>query len=189
MKDLSHIDISKFVRKHNDEEYLPWKDCLDILNREFGIGNVKYQAIPSPQTGYIASYSPDGRWASVHVRLSFRNNQVQGGYDEFEIIHAVMAGKSPIDSPTSFDANTAMQRGFVKLAAMATGLGFDLWEKEADAPEKEEMLRLFSMASIKLNGPERVFEILGCNRKEFEKFTPQLANIHLEKLINIVNGV
>ena len=185
MKDLIHIDISKFVRKYNDEEYLPWKDCLDILNQEFGIGNVKYQAIPSPQTGYIASYSPDGRWASVHVKLSFKDNGLPQWHD-FEIIHAVMAGKSPIDSPTSFDANTAMQRGFVKLTAMVTGLGFDLWEKDVDGPEKEEMVRMFSMASIKLNGPEKVFEILGCTRKEFEKFTPQLANVHLEKLREIV---
>jgi hypothetical protein len=186
MKDLSHINISRLTKKLNDNEYLPWKACFDELVKAFGYGNVKYHAVPSPQSGYALSYSPDGQWASVHVVLSFR---VDGEWHDFHITHPVLAGDAPISNPTSFDANTAVQRAFVRLAATTTGLGLHLWDTEENGPEKEEMVRMFSMASIKLNGPEKVFEILGCNRKEFEKFTPQLANIHLEKLREIVEGV
>ena len=163
MKDLTHIDVSSRTRKLNQNDYLPWTAALEILQREFGFENVKYGAITNG--GYPARFDHKGN-AFVEVYLDLRLSKEEE-FTRYTIAYPILNFDVPIKAANAAEVNKAIQRGFVKLSAIATGLGLSLWQDQ-EAFDKDEILLLFNDATKLLGDPDKVFEKLGCSMKEFD---------------------
>ena len=129
---LADIDVSKHVEKKNGFNYLSWAWAWDTIMQLYPKSwNTVYE------TPEGMPYWNDGRtgWVKVGFTLVDENNQALERIEYFPITN--YQNKSiPLDKITSFDVNTAIQRGTTKAIARH-GLGFYLYAGQ-DLPNDEQ---------------------------------------------------
>ena len=154
--EMRSLDISKYVKKRDGADYLPWAECLKLLY-ENGAEEVQFEALTnengsslfmSEQT-FVDKNKATNRCYEVRVRVAIDIGKLGG--KTFYMSYPVMNGISPVkDLAMNQNAvHKAQMRAFVKCVAINTGLGFDLWRDDSDIENDAEDLTKHSLWAIK----------------------------------------
>ena len=149
--EMRKLDISKYVKKRDGADYLPWAECLKLLY-ENGATEVHFQAMvnedgsslfKSDQT-FTDKNGNTNRCYEVRIQCSIDGKA-------FYFSYPVMNGISPVkDNLMNQNAvHKAQMRAFVKAVAINTGLGFDLWRDDSDIENDVDDLSKHSLWAIK----------------------------------------
>jgi hypothetical protein len=149
--EMRSLDISKYVKKRDGADYLPWAECLKLLY-ENGAQEVHFEAMvnedgsslfKSDQT-FTDKNGNTNRCYEVRVQCYIDGKA-------FHLSYPVMNGIAPVkDNLMNQNAvHKAQMRAFVKCVAINTGLGFDLWRDDADIENDVEDLSKHSLFAIR----------------------------------------
>lgn len=126
---LAAIDCADHIEKKGNFNYLSWAWAWDTLKRECPDATFEKHLFDS--VPYMVG--PDG-YAYVKVSVTAE------GETQAEVFPVLNHSNKPIQNPTSFDVNTALQRCLVKAIAMH-GLGLYIYAGEdlpSDSPQPDE---------------------------------------------------
>tara|TARA_R100001082_G_C4335626_1_gene147645 strand:+ start:72 stop:770 length:699 start_codon:yes stop_codon:yes gene_type:complete len=135
---LESIDLTKYIQKKGRFPYVSWADAVAIMSKrhpditwtitKFTTRNETFVNDNLVQTERTLPYMMDSQGnAFVEIKTTVNDK-------ELEIIHPVLSNTNkPIKFPSSWDINTAIQRGLVKTFALH-GLGLYIYRGE-DLPE------------------------------------------------------
>ena len=149
--EMRKLDISKYVKKRDGAEYLPWAECLKLLYEN---GAEKVQIVPqhtangsslfmSEQT-FTDKNGNTNRCYEVRVLVGIDSDTYQMSYPVMNGINAVR------DNLMNQNAvHKAQMRAFVKCVAINTGLGFDLWRDDSDIENDTDDISKHSLWAIK----------------------------------------
>ena len=148
--EMRQIDISKYVKKRDGADYLPWAECLKLLY-ENGAEKVSIRTMTdeggsslfmSEQT-FTDKNGNTNRCYEVRVEVVIDGNV-------FTLSYPVMNGINPVrDNLMNQNAvHKAQMRAFVKCVAINTGLGFDLWRDDSDIEADSDDLSKHSLRAI-----------------------------------------
>ena len=145
------LDITKYVKKRDGADYLPWAECLKLLYEN---GAEKVSIIPQTTDNGSSLFMSDQVFTDKHGN----NNRcyevlvsVEIDENRYLISYPVMNGINPVrDNLMNQNAvHKAQMRAFVKCVAINTGLGFDLWRDDSDIENDAEDLSKHSLWAIK----------------------------------------
>ena len=149
--EMRQVDISKYVKKRDKADYLPWAECLKLLYEN---GAEKVEIIPHTTSNGSSLFMSD----HIFIDKNDRTNRCYEVYvtvvidgKMYSINYPVMNGISPVKD-NLMDQNAvhkAQMRAFVKCVAINTGLGFDLWRDDSDIENDAEDLTKHSLWAIK----------------------------------------
>ena len=149
--EMRQVDISKYVKKRDGADYLPWAECLKLLYEN---GAEKVKIIPQTADNGSSLFMSDqvftdkngntNRCYEVMVAVEIDENS-------YLISYPVMNGINPVrdNLMTQNAVHKAQMRAFVKCVAINTGLGFDLWRDDSDIDNDAEDLTKHSLWAIK----------------------------------------
>ena len=149
--EMRQVDISKYVKKRDGAEYLPWAECLKLLYEN---GAEKVEILPEKNENGSSLFMSEqtftdkngytNRCYEVRVFVNIDGNI-------YGISYPVMNGIAPVkDNLMNQNAvHKAQMRAFVKCVAINTGLGFDLWRDDSDIENDVEDLTKHSLWAIK----------------------------------------
>ena len=149
--EMRKLDISKYVKKRDGADYLPWAECLKLLYEN---GAEKVKIIPQTADNGSSLFMSDqvftdkngntNRCYEVMVAVEIDENS-------YLISYPVMNGINPVrdNLMTQNAVHKAQMRAFVKCVAINTGLGFDLWRDDSDIENDAEDLTKHSLWAIK----------------------------------------
>ena len=159
--EMLSVDVSKYVKSRDGVDYLPWAACKKLLH-DCGAETVMFWPVPGDdgstlRKSEIAFADKNGvvnRCYEVLVHI-----QVDGL--EWETAYPVLNGNNPVkdNSMSQLRVHNAIRRAFVKGVAERLGLGFNLWLKEDDLPEEEDL---------------RKHDILKCRQRLLELVTDKI---------------
>ena len=149
--EMRKLDISKYVKKRDGADYLPWAECLKLLY-ENGANEVHFEAMvnedgsslfKSDQT-FIDKNGNTNRCYEVRIQCYIDGHS-------FHFSYPVMNGISPVkDNLMNQNAvHKAQMRAFVKAVAINTGLGFDLWRDDSDIENDVDDLSKHSIFAVR----------------------------------------
>ena len=132
--EMRKLDISKYVKKRDGADYLPWAECLKLLYEN---GAEKVKITPQTTDNGSSLFMSDqvftdkngntNRCYEVLVAVEIDENRYLISYPVMNGINAVR------DNLMNQNAvHKAQMRAFVKCVAINTGLGFDLWLDDSD---------------------------------------------------------
>lgn len=149
--EMRSLDISKYVKKRDNADYLPWASCLKLLYEN---GAEKVTFVPLVNENGSSLFMSDQSFVNKNgdanrcyeVRVAV---EVDG--TSYCISYPVMNGINPVrDNLMNQNAvHKAQMRAFVKCVAINTGLGFDLWLDDADIADDVDDLSKHNLWSIK----------------------------------------
>lgn len=129
--ELRKVDISKYIKKRDGLDYLPWADCIALLH-EHGANDVYFLPIPA-EDGSSLHMSRKEFTGKSGLSNRVYETRIEIHIDDlvWVMTSPVMNGSNPVqdNSMTQLRVWTSMCRSFVKGVAIRTGLGFDLWMK------------------------------------------------------------
>lgn len=149
--EMRSLDISKYVKKRDGADYLPWSSCLKLLY-EHGAERVSINPLVtdsgsslfmSEQT-FTDKNGETNRCYEVRVAVEIDRTP-------YFISYPVMNGIAPVrDKLMNQNAvHKAQMRAFVKCVAINTGLGFDLWLDDSDLEEDVDDLTKHNIFAIR----------------------------------------
>ena len=149
--EMRKLDISRYVKKRDGADYLPWASCLKLLY-ENGAEEVDFRAeanengsslFMSDQT-FTDKNGVTNRCYEVRVLVYIDDK-------DYTISYPVMNGIAPVrdNLMNQNSVHKAQMRAFVKCVAINTGLGFDLWLDDADIEDDKDDLSKHSLFAIK----------------------------------------
>ena len=149
--EMRKLDISKYVKKRDGADYLPWSSCLKLLY-ENGAQEVHFEAMvnedgsslfKSDQT-FTDKNGNTNRCYEVRIQCYIDGHA-------FHMSYPVMNGIAPVkDNLMNQNAvHKAQMRAFVKAVAINTGLGFDLWCDDSDLEDDTDDLTKHNLWAIK----------------------------------------
>ena len=149
--EMRQLDISKYVKKRDGADYLPWAECLKLLYEN---GAEKVEIIPHTTANgsslfmsdqvFTDKHSNTNRCYEVYVTVAIDGKMYSINYPVMNGINAVR------DNLMNQNAvHKAQMRAFVKCVAINTGLGFDLWRDDSDIESDSEDLSKHSLWAIK----------------------------------------
>ena len=154
--EMRQLDISKYVKKRDGADYLPWAECLKLLY-ENGAEEVQFEALINDngsslfmsEQSFADKHGNTNRCYEVRVRVGIDVGKVGG--KQFYMSYPVMNGINAVrDNLMNQNAvHKAQMRAFVKCVAINTGLGFDLWRDDSDLDNDTEDLTKHSLWAIK----------------------------------------
>lgn len=149
--EMRKLDISKYVKKRDGADYLPWADCLKLLY-EHGASEVHFEAMVNDDGSSL--FKSDQTFADKNGNTNrCYEVRIQCCIDghSFHFSYPVMNGIAPVrDNLMNQNAvHKAQMRAFVKAVAINTGLGFDLWRDDSDMENDADDLSKHSLFSIK----------------------------------------
>ena len=141
--EMRKLDISKYVKKRDGADYLPWAECLKLLYEN---GAEKVKITPQTTDNGSSLFMSDqvftdkngntNRCYEVLVAVEIDENRYLISYPVMNGINAVR------DNLMNQNAvHKAQMRAFVKCVAINTGLGFDLWRDDSDIEEAEDLTK------------------------------------------------
>lgn len=177
--ELLAVDISKYVKKRDGIDYLPWAACKKLLH-ENGAETVYYTPLTNSEGSslfmsdqvFTDKNGVPNRCYEVRVEIVIDNNH-------FVMSAPVMNGTSPVkdNSMTQQRVHNAQTRAFVKGVAVYTGLGFGLWLDDDDMGDSLEMhnimkikQRIEETLTAKINkglSLPKILSAVGINEKQF----------------------
>lgn len=157
--EMVKIDVSPYVKKRDDVDYLGWAKCKQLLH-DNGAEVVMFYPVPG-EDGSTLRMSKEAfadkngvinRVYEVLVHIKVDNI-------EWDIAYPVMNGNNPVkdNSMSQLRVHNAVRRAFVKGVAERIGLGFSLWLDDDDLPQEEtEDLSKHSLMKCK----QRLMELI-----------------------------
>lgn len=155
--EMRKVDISKYVKQRDGNDYLPWAICLALLY-ENGAEYVDFEPLVNENGSSL--FKSDQVFTDKNgITNSCYEVAVKITIDDKVFIQRepLMNGSNPVkdNSMTQQRVGNAQKRTFVKGVAIHTGLGFDLWLGDADdIIQTEDDLSKHSLKAIR----ERVLE-------------------------------
>lgn len=148
---LSNLDLSEVLEKREKLSYLSWANCLELLYKVYPTAS--YRVVKNPNTGLPFFSDPTtGIFVYTEVTIEgqttecflpvmdFKNKSMKlepYTYSVYNNYKKVYEDKT-VEAATSFDINKTIWRCLVKNVAIATGIGLNVFQKEADdIPEKQ----------------------------------------------------
>jgi hypothetical protein len=191
--EMRSLDISKYVKKRDGADYLPWASCLKLLY-ENGAERVQFETLAnengsslfmSEQT-FTDKNGGTNRCYEVRVMVTIDGKQFMFSYPVMNGINAVR------DNLMNQNAvHKAQMRAFVKCVAINTGLGFDLWLDDGvldDEPEdlskhnlfyiKERMQQAYTRAIKKGMSTKDIATKLDMTEDEVRVYFTYFAQLH-----------
>lgn len=149
-KELICLDISKYTKKRDGNEYLPWSSCLMLLY-ENGAERVLIRTLTDANgsslfmSDQVFKDKNDNTNRCYEVRV-----EVVIDGSAYSLSYPVMNGINPVrDNLMNQNAvHKAQMRAFVKCVAINTGLGFRLWLDESDIEDSGEDLSKHNLRAI-----------------------------------------
>ena len=151
-KEMMAVDVSKYVKKRDGADYLPWGACKWLLH-EAGAETVMFWPVPGPDGSTLRMSEmtfTDKKGGSNRCYEVLVHIQVDSL--EWEIAYPVINGNLVVrdDTMSQLRLHNAIRRAFVKGVAERTGLGFGMWLDADDLPEEDmEDLSKHSLAKCK----------------------------------------
>ena len=149
--EMRKLDISKYVKKRDGADYLPWASCLKLLHEN---GAESVQIIPEVNENGSSLFMSEqaftdkngGTNRCYEVRLTVL---IDGS--PYTISYPVLNGIAAVrDNLMNQNAvHKSQMRAFVKCVAINTGLGFDLWLDDSDIEQDGDDLTRHSIWAIK----------------------------------------
>ena len=149
--EMRSLDISKYVKKRDKADYLPWASCLKLLY-ENGAEKVSFRPLTN-ETGsslFMSEQVFTDKNGYTNRCYEVRVEVVIDG-SSFWISYPVMNGINAVrDNLMNQNAvHKAQMRAFVKAVAINTGLGFDLWLDDSDMEDTGEDLSKHNIYAIR----------------------------------------
>ena len=148
---LSNLDLSEVLEKRDKLSYLSWANCLELLYKVYPTAS--YRVVKNPNTG-LPFFSDPATGIFVYTEVTieghttecflpcidYRNKPMKlqpYTYQQWNYKTSSYEDKT-VEAATSFDINKTIWRALVKNVAIATGIGLNVFQKEADdIPEKQ----------------------------------------------------
>lgn len=189
--EMRKLDISRYVKKRDGADYLPWASCLKLLY-ENGAEEVDFRAEANENGSSLFMSDQTFTDKSGNTNRCYEV-RVTVGIDKkyYSITYPVMNGINAVrDNLMNQNAvHKAQMRAFVKCVAINTGLGFDLWLDDSDI-EQEDDLSKHSLKAIKERMQIKVTEAIkrgmttgeiagkmGLEEDEFREFFTYFAKL------------
>ena len=149
--EMRKLDISKYVKKRDGADYLPWAECLKLLYEN---GAEKVKIIPQTTDNGSSLFMSDQVFTDKHGNTNRCYEvlvAVEIDENHYLISYPVMNGINAVrDNLMNQNAvHKAQMRAFVKCVAINTGLGFNLWRDDSDIENDAEDLTKHSLWAIK----------------------------------------
>ena len=145
--ELCELDISKYVKKRDGNEYLPWSSCLKLLY-ENGAERVAIRTLTDMNGSslFMSEQVFKDKNDNTNRCYEVRVEVVIDG-SAYSLSYPVMNGINPVrDNLMNQNAvHKAQMRAFVKCVAINTGLGFKLWLDDSDIDDGGEDLSKHSL--------------------------------------------
>lgn len=206
--EMYNADITEYIMENKEQKdkngnflkYIPWNLCIKGLH-DNGAERVRFMPVFNDENGHsvfvfqhgaMIEKDQNGKRAKdpycpeVHVRVVVDDMEDEFSYPLINGLEVITMGK--INQQL---VNSARQRAFVKGAAIMTGFGLSLWEKEESEITSYDDLYSHSIFSIKKRIEEAVsatikkgisqkdmLSTLGINQKQFDsimKYPEQIA--------------
>ena len=149
--EMRSLDISKYVKKRDKADYLPWASCLKLLY-ENGAENVRIRTLTDDNGSslFMSDQTFTDKNGDVNRCYEVRLEVVVDG-STYGMSYPVMNGINPVrDKLMNQNAvHKAQMRAFVKCVAINTGLGFDLWLDDADIADDVDDLSKHNIFAIR----------------------------------------
>ena len=140
--EMRTLDISKYVKKRDGADYLPWASCLKLLYengaenvRIIPVSNEKGSSLFMSDQTFTDKNGVTNRCYEVRVLVYIDDK-------DYTISYPVMNGIAPVrdNLMNQNSVHKAQMRAFVKCVAINTGLGFDLWLDDDDIEDDKDDL-------------------------------------------------
>ena len=149
--EMRQLDISKYVKKRDKADYLPWASCLKLLY-ENGAEKVSFRPLTNEAGSslFMSEQEFTDKNQNTNRCYEVRVEVVIDG-SSFWISYPVMNGINPVkdNSMNQNAVHKAQMRAFVKAVAINTGLGFDLWLDDSDMEDSGEDLNKHNIYAIR----------------------------------------
>lgn len=159
--EMLKVDVSHYVKSRDGVDYLPWAACKKLLH-DCGAETVMFWPVPGPDGSTLRKSDAvftdkngvQNRCYEVLVHIQVDSLQ-------WETAYPVLNGNTPVkdNSMSQLRVHNAIRRAFVKGVAERIGLGFNLWLKEDDLPDEEDL---------------RKHDILKCRQRLLELVTDKI---------------
>ena len=148
--EMRQLDISKYVKKRDGADYLPWAECLKLLY-ENGAEKVSIRTMTDAcgSSLFMSEQTFTDKNGNTNRCYEVRVEVVIDG-SVYTMSYPVMNGINPVrDNLMNQNAvHKAQMRAFVKCVAINTGLGFDLWRDDSDIDADSDDLSKHSLRAI-----------------------------------------
>lgn len=149
--EMRAVDITAHVEKRDGNDYLNWAKCKMLLH-ENGANVVWFEPCVNANgsslfmSEQVFEDSKGNKNRCYEVRVHIKIDDL-----EFDAQYPLMNGSNPVkdNSMSQQRVWNAQTRAFVKGVAMRTGLGFDLWLKNAEEFSNEDDIYKHSLSAIK----------------------------------------
>jgi hypothetical protein len=149
--EMRKIDVSKHIEKRDGNDYLNWAKCKMLLH-EHGAEVVWFEPCTNSNgsslfmSEQVFEDSKGNKNRCYEVRVHIKIDEL-----EFDVQYPLMNGSNPVKDNSMSQQRlwNAQTRAFVKGVAMRTGLGFDLWLKNAEDFSNEDDIYKHSLSVIK----------------------------------------
>ena len=149
--EMRKLDISKYVKKRDGADYLPWAECLKLLY-ENGAEKVTIRTLTDVNGSslFMSDETFTDKKGGTNRCYEVRIEVIIDGAT-YTFSYPVMNGISPVRNELMNQnaVHKAQMRAFVKCVAINTGLGFDLWRDDSDIENDVEDLSKHNLWAIK----------------------------------------
>ena len=162
-KELRAIDVSRYTKKRDGADYLPWTVCKELLHENGAekvyfkpVVNANGSSLFSSEIEFTGKDKISNRCYEVEIEIHIDDLV-------FNMRSPVMNGANPVrdNSMSQQRVWNAQTRAFVKGVAIYTGLGYGLWLNcDLDDGIEEEDLNKHSLDKIRCRFQERYTDIL-----------------------------
>ena len=150
-EEMRRIDISKHIEKRDGNDYLNWAKCKMLLHEQ-GAEVVWFEPCINEDgsslfmSNQVFTDNKGNTNRCYEVRVHIKIDNI-----EFDAQYPLMNGSNPVKDNSMSQQRlwNAQTRAFVKGVAMRTGLGFDLWLKNAEDFSTEDDIYKHSLFAIK----------------------------------------
>jgi len=150
--ELRKFDVSKYIKKRDNADYLPWAVCADLLH-ENGAEEVKFEVLTNDKGSSLfmseKTFTDKNGNTNNCYEIAVKVTIDDKVYIQRE---PLMNGSNPVkdNSLSQQRVGNAQKRAFVKCVAFNTGLGFGLWSDDiSDIEDAVDDLSKHSLQAIK----------------------------------------
>ena len=133
-EDFVNADITKWVEKKNNLEYLEWSAAWTLLKNKYPLATFSIGRDANGRPWFIDPDSKSG-WVELTVRIPELEMQQT---DTYAIMNLRMQAESA-DKIDSVVANKAQRRCLTKMIAEMTGIGLGLYSKSDSTSDDKEI--------------------------------------------------
>ena len=149
--EMRKLDISKYVKKRDGADYLPWSECLKLLY-ENGAEKVTIRTMTDVNGSslFMCDETFADKNGNTNRCYEVRLEVIIDG-NTYTFNYPVMNGINPVRNNLMNQnaVHKAQMRAFVKCVAINTGLGFDLWRDDSDIENDTDDLSKHNLFAIK----------------------------------------